>query len=186
MRTITDSIHTHPPGVTSKVYSPSVPLSVYRELATELQATQAQVDALSNKNQQLIQENQQLRQEIGKAVQSVLHLQQFADTYNPPSSQQTPRVDDSRSAKKRPTPPPKSPQFRQNQPSPLITTLMSTDIPPEPIIIEEQEVNIYAPSEAEIKGISAWWLVLAVVLITFMAFGTGYLIVRPLLENNSR
>ncbi|MDJ0733986.1 MAG: hypothetical protein QNJ47_07875 [Nostocaceae cyanobacterium] len=186
MRTITDSVQTHPPGVNSQVYSPSVPLSVYRELAAQLQATQARVDALSSKNQQLIQENQQLRQEIAKAVQSVLHLQQFADTYNCASSKKTSGVNDSRNGKVPPTPPPQTPQYVQNQPSPFIATVVETETPPEPVIIEEQEVNIYAPSETEIKRISVWWLVLAMVVVTFMAFGAGYLIVRPLLENHSR
>jgi hypothetical protein len=57
-------------------YSPSVPLSLYRELAAELQAAQVKLDSLNAQNQQLAKQNQQLRQEIETAVQSVLHLQQ--------------------------------------------------------------------------------------------------------------
>ncbi|NJL09762.1 MAG: hypothetical protein HC908_04805 [Calothrix sp. SM1_7_51] len=53
----------------------SVPLSVYRDLSAELQAAQAMVDVLTTKNEQLVAENQHLRQEITKAVQSTLQLQ---------------------------------------------------------------------------------------------------------------
>ena len=42
---------------------PSVPLSVYRELVKELQATQARVAFLEAQNQQLVKSNRQLRQD---------------------------------------------------------------------------------------------------------------------------
>ena len=42
---------------------PSVPLSVYRELVKELQATQARVEFLEAQNQQLVKSNRQLRQD---------------------------------------------------------------------------------------------------------------------------
>lgn len=63
----------------SHSYSPSVPLSVYREVTTELQAAKAMLNSLHTQNQQLVKQNQQLRQEIEKVVQSVLHAQQIAD-----------------------------------------------------------------------------------------------------------
>ena len=47
---------------------PSVPLSVYRELVKELQATQARVEFLEAQNQQLVKSNRQLRQEIETVV----------------------------------------------------------------------------------------------------------------------
>lgn len=48
--------------------SPSVPLSVYRELAGELQAARAHANVLKGKNQQLRQYNQELRQEIDSLI----------------------------------------------------------------------------------------------------------------------
>ena len=60
-------------------YSASVPLSVYREVTTELQAAKAMLNSLHAQNQQLAIQNQQLRQEIEKVMQSVLHAQQIAD-----------------------------------------------------------------------------------------------------------
>ncbi len=49
---------------TNYTYSPSVPISVYRELAAELQAAEALLDSLNAQNQHLAKHNQKLRQEI--------------------------------------------------------------------------------------------------------------------------
>ncbi|MBE9042409.1 hypothetical protein IQ235_16680 [Oscillatoriales cyanobacterium LEGE 11467] len=66
--------------------SPSVPLSVYRELAAELQATQAMLDSLHAQNKQLTRQNQQLndrheqlQREIANAVESVDRMKQIAN-----------------------------------------------------------------------------------------------------------
>lgn len=59
--------------------APSVPISVYRELATELKATQALVDSLTQQNQQLGQQNQLLRQEMLKFAESAAHLKQAVE-----------------------------------------------------------------------------------------------------------
>jgi hypothetical protein len=88
MRATTANIHSKPP---SSRYSPSVPVSVYRELVAELQAVQAKLDVVTNHNHKLSQENQQLRQEINKLIQSCLQLQKLLDssapnTPNTPSS----------------------------------------------------------------------------------------------------
>ena len=59
--------------------TPSVPISVYRELATELKATQALVDSLTQQNQQLGQQNLYLRQEMLKFAESAAQLKQVVD-----------------------------------------------------------------------------------------------------------
>ncbi|NJM99756.1 MAG: hypothetical protein HC800_23785, partial [Phormidesmis sp. RL_2_1] len=59
-------------------YSPSVPMSVYRELAAELRANKAVIDSLNSRNQQLLQQNQFLKQEIHNVVQATLSLGQAA------------------------------------------------------------------------------------------------------------
>ncbi|PZO15364.1 MAG: hypothetical protein DCF25_13780 [Leptolyngbya foveolarum] len=64
-------------------YAPSVPMSVYRELATELRATKAVIDSLNSRNQQLLQQNQFLKQEIHNVVQSALSLGQAAGVARP-------------------------------------------------------------------------------------------------------
>ncbi|MFM5889713.1 MAG: hypothetical protein ACKPFD_10885 [Dolichospermum sp.] len=78
MKISTASNYSQPPH-----YPPSVPLYVYRELTAELQAIQSKLDIVTNHNQKLAQENQQLRQEITKVIQSCLELQKLVDTSVP-------------------------------------------------------------------------------------------------------
>ena len=59
-------------------YAPSVPMTVYRELAAELRANQAVIDSLNSRNQQLLEQNQRLKQEIHNVVQATLSLGQVA------------------------------------------------------------------------------------------------------------
>lgn len=63
----------------SNHYAPSVPMSVHRELAAELKANKAVIDSLNSRNQQLLQQNQFLKQEIHNVVQATLSLGQVAD-----------------------------------------------------------------------------------------------------------
>lgn len=60
-------------------YRPSVPLSVYRELAKELQVTQHRVDRLELQNQQLLEQNKQLRQQIEQVIEATQKLQQVVE-----------------------------------------------------------------------------------------------------------
>ncbi|PZO58547.1 MAG: hypothetical protein DCF15_05090 [Phormidesmis priestleyi] len=53
-------------------------MSVYRELAAELKANKAVIDSLNSRNQQLLQQNQFLKQEIHNVVQATLSLGQVA------------------------------------------------------------------------------------------------------------
>ena len=58
-------------------------MSVYRELASELRANKAVIDSLNSRNQQLIRQNQFLKQEIHNVVQSALSLGQAAGIARP-------------------------------------------------------------------------------------------------------
>ena len=60
---------------------PSVPLSVYRELVKELQATQARVEFLEAQNQQLVKSNRQLRQEIETVVAQGRRLERVVESF---------------------------------------------------------------------------------------------------------
>jgi hypothetical protein len=64
----------------SNTYSPSVPISLYREVTAELQAAQAMLDSLKTHNQQLVQQNQQLRREVETVVQVSQQLQQVVNS----------------------------------------------------------------------------------------------------------
>ncbi|MBE9062946.1 hypothetical protein [cf. Phormidesmis sp. LEGE 11477] len=64
-------------------YAPSVPMSVHRELAAELRANKAVIDSLNNRNEQLLKQNQRLKQEIHHVVQAALTLGQAAGVARP-------------------------------------------------------------------------------------------------------
>lgn len=53
----------------------SVPISVYRELSAELQATQAMLDSLHGQNQNLRKQNVHLQQEVDSIVQAAQKMQ---------------------------------------------------------------------------------------------------------------
>ena len=63
--------------------TPSVPISVYRELATELKATQAMVDSLTQQNHQLSQQNHMLRQEMLSFAEAADRLRQAVEYSQP-------------------------------------------------------------------------------------------------------
>ncbi|MCA2694341.1 MULTISPECIES: bZIP transcription factor [unclassified Microcystis] len=70
--------HQRPQSFTGR---PSVPLSVYRELVKELQATQARVESLEAQNQQLVKSNRQLRQEIETVVDQGRRLEKVVKSF---------------------------------------------------------------------------------------------------------
>jgi hypothetical protein len=74
------------PGQPHLSGAPSVPISVYKELAAELQATRAMIESLNNRNQQLVQQNQTIRQEVERVVQASFNLQQVVDFMEVPGS----------------------------------------------------------------------------------------------------
>lgn len=171
----------------------SVPLYVYRELSAELQAAQAMLDSLNSHNQQLVKQNQQLRQEIEKVVQSHQHLQQVVATFKPvngfgiaapnPVSEALP-------------PMPERPHVAS---VPVVETVAPTvpkspkRVEPfnsgfsEPLVAEVAETRSRRPSPPERSSdVNGWLLIAAILLIVLTAFGTGFLIVRPLINNNNR
>jgi hypothetical protein len=182
MRSSTTSSHNIPTG--NHAYSPSVPLSVYRELAAELQAAQAMLDSLNGQNQQLAKQNQQLRQEIEKAVQSVLQLQQVVD----------PTVVNRAYPRPEPSRPVSVPRSLHRGVQPLKSgrstvegSFLSGEARSgfsENLFTQEEASSYrrrYRPESA--SEVSGRRLGIAILLIIITAFGAGYLIVRPLLSN---
>ena len=200
MRTITDSAYNQPPTTANQAYSASVPLSVYRELAAELQATQVAIHQLTQQNEHLAQENNVLRQEIARTVNAVLHLQNAVNSsanvaYNssplPSFNRGTVETNQKQYA-------PHKPQHQRQQVAPKRVKRHSRPSPvppqvteyieplPEPIFIEEEQVSYYYDDESQNSQVSGWWLIFAIVFIIVMGFGAGYVVVRPLLENHTR
>ncbi|MBN3961654.1 hypothetical protein [Nostoc sp. NMS8] len=202
MRTTIGSVHRNSPIPTTQAYPPSVPLSVYRELSTELQAAQARLNALTTQNQHLAQENQLLRQEITKVVESFSRLQNFVDSHTTSSYHQANQASgDFQSAAKQPVASarprqqvsrsrpsvPKAPPEKSRRQD-FSTPATETNFPiPEPVFIEEQQVSYYySTTEPDTKGINGWWLIITILLIMLTAFSAGYFVVRPLFEHQKR
>ncbi|MEH1870536.1 cell division protein ZapB [Nostoc sp.] len=201
MRTTIGSVHRNSPTPTTQAYPPSVPLSVYRELSTELQAAQAKLHALTTKNQQLAQENQLLRQEITKVLESFSYLQKLVDSHATPSYHQVPQASGEvknaampvtqarpRQQVSRSHPPviPKTPPEKSRRQD-FSTPVMEMNFPiSEPVYIEEQQVSYYSTTEPNAKGLNGWWLIITILLIMLTAFSAGYFVVRPLFEHQKR
>lgn len=175
----------------SQKYSPSVPISVYRDLASEVKEKQVMLESLKQQNQQLIQQNQQLRGEIEQLVRSVVRLQQIAHAYEPsipvapppPAPQEAfipepkftpePKVDST-------LPPPPEPEDRD---SPV-------DLPPPPedlpLFSEEQQRPYPHPSAPERSSdLNGVGLAIAIFAIAGMAATASFLIVRPLIHQGN-
>ena len=183
--------YTSPPS--AHTYSPSVPISVYRELAAELHAAQAMLESLKAQNQQLVKQNQQLRQEVEKVVHSAQHLQQIVASFGSVGGVEMPQSRPFMPPEPRPVPPPAPPR-------PAATAAPPVEFPPPPqdsepdfspynetLVIEQEEPRSRHTHHSEgLSDVSGWLLLTAILLIVLTAFGTGFLIVRPLLKNNSR
>jgi hypothetical protein len=168
-------------------YAPSVPISVYRELAAELKATQALVDSLNGQNQQLTQQNQFLRQEILRFAQSADQLRHVIESTQPaayplaPLEQPEFHSEEADSSDeggvnlaaqvtrivKMPTPP------KRPQPAPKSPPLFTEQRPERP---RQPSGSSSSPQE-----MSSLWLATTILLIVVSAFGAGFLIMKPLL-----
>lgn len=147
-------------------YAPSVPVSVYKELAIELQASKALSEALNAQNQQLLRQNNQLQQELDKAI-SVLYWRQTNKAQKAPNRpfSQTQAVNHNS---------PPSPAGSL----PFLAKQAKAAFPE----ITEQEQGRYRRHPPErVSDISGWSLAIALVLIMVTAFGAGYLMMRPLI-----
>ncbi|MGC9503594.1 hypothetical protein [Baaleninema sp.] len=188
--------------------TPSVPLTVYRELAAELQATQAMLDSLHLQNQQLTRENQslsqhnqQLQAEVTKVVNSTLHMKKVAEALKAP-----PHVT-SHGNSERVSPPPRPHRPKgSDRPveafAPPATTRpeKSADLPPvypnSPHVPQSMEDPSssrlfsdpqFDPNNATVFGEDfsdrgGIWLLAGIAAIVVTAFGAGYWLVRPLLD----
>jgi len=177
------------PATPNNAYCPSVPISVYRELSAELQAAQAMLEVLNNQNQQLLQQNQQFRQEIDKVVQSTQNLQQMAAGLSPASgvpslgASSLPRMNPPSPIVSRVAGLPEVNASRQSLGLPIMPS-----IAPEDLVIEQEEGRNRRLSTAKTADVNGWILLLAIFLIIVTAFGTSFLIIRPLFggSNNNK
>ncbi|WP_009632394.1 hypothetical protein [Synechocystis sp. PCC 7509] len=149
-------------------YAPSIPVSVYKELAIQLQASKALSEALNAQNQQLLRQNQQLQQELNKAIESVVYWRQINNAQKTPdrSFEQTQSVDHN-----------SSPSAYGSLPFLPKPTKIA------PVISEQEQGRYRRPSPASDAKISSWSLAIAIGLIMVTAFGAGYFMMRPLVRS---
>lgn len=184
------------PSEGSNAYSPSVPISLYREVTAELQGHQTLINSLKTQNQQLLQQNQNLRQELNNVIQAANQFYGTIESAQGTNQMPVPQIS--------PPPTPRTnPSFNVNQPEsvPNYSDHPETDTPqqdivfpppleqpysPEPKFTEEPEGRLRPASQPERSELSGVWLIVSIALIVLAAFGAGYWIVRPLLQQQSR
>jgi len=178
-------------------YSPSVPISVYRDLASEVKEQQVILESLKQQNQHLVQQNQQLRGEIEQLVRSVVRLQQIAHAYEPNTYEPNRVV-------ARPSPIPANPQEGSTT-EPQFTPESRVDSAPAPereendapvdlptnpenvpLFSEEQQRPYPHPSAPERSSdLNGVGLAIAIFIIAAMAGTASFLIVRPLIHQGN-
>jgi hypothetical protein len=145
------------------------------------------VDALNQKNHQLDRENQVLRQEMYRVVQSVMTLQPWVEASRT----------DLRSDVARPAPHPVAknnghrPTWEETAAATAIASKLRAPIEPNGLGLSADqqvtEVPASLPKVTQTKpsgGLGGVWLTLTVLVIIATAFGAGFLIMRPLLPTS--
>ena len=166
----------------------SVPISVYRELAAELQATHVMLESLNTKNQQLAQQNQQLRKEVERVVQLGLNLQHWVEA--PPAVDPINRDLKANhstapfiapSALRQPTPNTPSPEASAMA-SAIAAKLRTPDSAD--LLFSEAALPHSSTNSKPARDFSGIWLTITILLIVVSAFGAGFLVMKPFLSGN--
>lgn len=159
-------------------------MKVYRELAAELQATKALLESVNAQNQYMTRQNQQLRQEVDRLVQSSLTVQQLVQSgqnHTAVASDTARQQAEAVAAQLRPTRPHPAPPNMPPTPTRQQKDHDKDDIP----LFTEEAVAPFAPErESSPREISGVWLWLTVIAIIVTAFVAGFMVVKPLLPNN--
>jgi hypothetical protein len=157
------SIQPNPPS--------AVPISVYKELAAELQATRAMIESLNNRNQQLVQQNQMIRQEVERVVQASFNLQQIVDFTTPPENGLNQTIADlSAHSSTASAPSPQNHPPIESERVPF--NGLFTEEPSRPQSIQKQS-----------KDLSNMGILLTVLIVILTAFGLGFVAVKQLLPS---
>ncbi len=152
----------------------TVPMSVYRELAGELQATKSELEGLKQQNLELSQQNQHLRLELNKLIKAVQKVEHNLHYWEQPSQvqYQSPRYYPQSANYEHPYYHPYNEQgyYPQTDPN-LIATETEYQLKGTKTAKQSQEIN--------------GWVLLGVVILIIISFaGLGFFVARPLLEGN--
>jgi len=156
---------------------PAVPISVYRELAAELEQAKFEIAALKGQNQQILRHNQRLRQEADAATQALRTLQRIVSEYddagNPLPVNPIPTA---------PPPTPSQP-YAPAPPSESEPSWPRTDFDRDRLVAEVPAEPEPPSRNPESSGdVGGWLLGIAIALIAFTTFGIAFLTIRPLLS----
>jgi len=144
---------------------PTVPMSVYRELAGELETTKSQLESLKQTNKKLNQQNQSLRLEISNLVHSVQRLEYTLQYWD-----QSSEMDSELSHWKQPKGHSRSDQWHDDDAMDGVPT--------------EMEFPYNKKQLSGSQGINGWLLLVVVMLIIISFAGLGFAVARPLLKGN--
>lgn len=160
------------------------------------------LDSLKTHNQQLLQQNQELRREVETVVQASVYLQQAVNSAQgvsqtgmpqmPPVnrfnlSAASPRLASlplqaTYSVPDEPTPVPQTVDFSFPIAEPEPTAPAIPEKLPEKLFTEVPETPYRLRTQPKkASDLSGLWLAIAIFLIVIAAFGAGYIVVRPLL-----
>lgn len=178
---------------TTNAYAPAVPISVYRQLAAELQATRVMLESLNAHNQQLVQQNQLLRRELDKIVQSAVYLKQIVDSSPDGWSEASYTHPEMRNQPGYPTGAPRPmswgprPMSGVNASGPGVAPNafrnLQPNVLPDKIVREQAEGRYRQRSHSDSSTVNGWLYTLLIILIVITAFGAGFLIIRSFTSN---
>jgi hypothetical protein len=163
-----------PPEDSKSGYQAAVPITVYRQLADELQTLKAQLQHLHSENQQLHQQNQMM----GQALQQIAgSLQPFQTLAAPPEPAYSPE----------PTYAPEPTFAPDAAAAPSLDAAVPPFFDPDPAL-DDPVATIAEPmrrprSSQPAADMSGWLLWVAVILMIATALGGGFIFVRSLLSN---
>jgi hypothetical protein len=166
----------------------SVPISLYRELCDELRHKTQELEVADHKNQRLVVQNQQLRQELQHLVQRVMQTQQAVIQMTTEFPSQAEIASPVESSTGSPLPPNLSttplPVRRQ-----AMRSVYDQSSPPNavPSAIAAAGPNASSPLTTRLwhqtnsftQDLQGWKMAVMMGLIVLSAFGAGFLIMRP-------
>jgi hypothetical protein len=183
-------------------YTTSVPMSVFREVSTDLRGTQNELTTLKRQNQQLLQQNQYLKLEMQRlAEQTQEVVNGFVEVVNPVEllnrsmaesiaveELMEPDYESHWNAFEPPLPevPVRMamPRIKVNRPQ----VVRQSQPQPQPILgfLQEARARLAFPEQGTsvASELTGWKLTMLMMLIVLSAFGAGFLIVRPLMSNS--
>ena len=179
----------------------SVPISLYRELCDELRHKTQELEVADHKNQRLVVQNQQLRQELQYLVQRVMQTQQAVTqmTTEFPSQSVSQAAIASPAESSTPLPPNLStapfPARRQamrsvrdhsgppNAVPSVVNTVAPSAVPSAiaagPPATAPLTTRLWHQTNSFTQDLQGWKMAVMMGLIVLSAFGAGFLIMRP-------